>query len=137
MDYKSTLSALFYLLTGADGRVNEREIGLGRKLIAAENIPEAKFDEQINTLKTNSASTIYSECLKGLKKLDPTLQVKCIAWLCVIANSDGFMDKAEWELIYKLYHTELRLSLDEVMKVQKELNKVIHGKAYQSFGVRV
>jgi len=39
----------------------------------------------------------------------------------VIANADGFMDKSEWHFIYNLYHRELSLQLDEVMKKQKEL----------------
>jgi hypothetical protein len=39
----------------------------------------------------------------------------------VIANADGFMDKTEWQFIYKVYHKELGLNLDEIMKTQKEL----------------
>jgi hypothetical protein len=56
--------------------------------------------------------------------------------MCVIANSDGFMDKREWELIYKIYHTELALSLNEIMKAQRELNKILHGKDFLSFGIK-
>jgi hypothetical protein len=56
--------------------------------------------------------------------------------MCVIANSDGFMDKEEWVLIYKIYNTELNLSLDDIMKTQRELNKILHGKDFLSFGVR-
>lgn len=137
MDYKSTLSSLFYLLTGADGKVNERELLLGKKLIDAEGISEVKFNEQVAHMKTKTSASVYSDCLAGLKKLEPALQIRCIAWLCVIANSDGFMDKEEWVLIYKIYHTELKLSLDEIMKTQKDLNKIIHGKSFHSIGVRV
>ena len=43
--------------------------------------------------------------------------------MCVLANSDGFMDKAEWQFIYKIYHKELNLPLDSIMEVQKELAK--------------
>ena len=57
--------------------------------------------------------------------------------MCVIANSDGFMDKEEWILIYKIYHTELKLSLDEVLKIQKELNMLVHGRSFGSLGVKV
>ena len=64
---------------------------------------------------------VLSECLEELKKLDHKKQARCVAWLCVIANADGFMDKAEWQFIYNLYHKELHLQLDEVMKLQKEL----------------
>jgi len=137
MDYRSIITSLYYLLIYADGKVNERELDLGRKMIEAEGFDIAKFDEQLESLKTKNQNTLYTECLAALKKLNRTLQIKSIAWLCVIANSDGFMDKEEWILIYKIYHTELKLSLDDVMKTQKELNKIIHGKSFQSLGVRV
>jgi hypothetical protein len=34
------------------------------------------------------------------------------------------MDKAEWQFIYKIYHKELNLPLDDIMEVQKELSKL-------------
>lgn len=137
MEYRTIITSLYYLLIYADGKVNERELALGRKMIEAEGFDVVKFDEQLESLKAKNITTLYNECLVGLKKLDTTQQIRSIAWLCVIANSDGFMDKEEWILIYKIYHTELKLSLDEVMKTQKELNKIIHGKSFQSLGVRV
>lgn len=137
MDYKTIITSLYYLLIYADGKVNERELALGRKMIEAEGFDVVKFDEQLESLRAKNITTLYNECLVGLKKLEPIQQIRSIAWLCVIANSDGFMDKEEWILIYKIYHTELKLSLDEIMKTQKELNKIIHGKSFQSLGVRV
>lgn len=137
MDYRTIITNLYYLLIYADGKVNERELALGKKMIEAEGFDVVKFDEQLESLKAKNITALYNECLVGLKKLDTTQQIRSIAWLCVIANSDGFMDKEEWILIYKIYHTELKLSLDEVMKTQKELNKIIHGKSFQSLGVRV
>lgn len=137
MDFKTTLSSLYYLLIFADGKVNDRELARGRQMMEAEGVDVSKFDEQLEVFKNKNVATLYAECLAGLKKLDKNLQIRSIAWLCVIANSDGFMDKEEWILIYKIYHTELKLSLDEVMKTQKELNKIIHGKSFQSLGVRV
>lgn len=137
MDFKTTLTSLYYLLICADGKVNDREIALGRKMMEAEGLGLSTFDSQLEVLKTKNAGALYNDCLVGLKKLDAKQQIRAIAWLCVIANADGFMDKEEWILIYKIYHTELKLSLDEVMKTQKELNKIIHGKSFQSLGVRV
>lgn len=137
MDYKTTLASLYYLLIFADGNVNDRELARGKQMMEAEGVDITKFDEQLAVFKTKNISTLYTECVAALKKLEKNLQIRSIAWLCVIANSDGFMDKEEWILIYKIYHTELKLSLDEIMKTQKELNKIIHGKSFQSLGVRV
>ncbi len=137
MDYHLTISGLYYLLIFADGKVNEKELLLGKKMVAAEGFEEAKFMTAINQFKIQDKVHLYQECVKALKKLDKANQIRSVAWMCVIANSDGFMDKEEWVLIYKIYHDELELSLDEIMKTQKELNKMLHGKEFWSFGVKV
>jgi uncharacterized tellurite resistance protein B-like protein len=135
MDYNTTITSLFYLLIYADGSVNEKELNRGKQMMVAEGINEEKFKSRIEELSTIPTEVLYNNCLSGLRKMNKTQQIKAIAWLCVVANADGFMDKKEWMLIYKIYHTELGLQLDEVMKTQRELNKVIHGKEFNSFGV--
>jgi uncharacterized tellurite resistance protein B-like protein len=137
MDYRETITGLYYLLICADGAVNEKELLLGKKMIAAEGFDEQKFETAVTSFKTRDKATLYAECVSGLKKLDKQKQIRSIAWLCVIANSDGFMDKEEWMLIYKIYDNELGLSLDEILKTQKELNKILYGKEFLSFGVKM
>jgi uncharacterized tellurite resistance protein B-like protein len=121
MNLKSALIKLYYLLVHADSELNEREIAVGNQMIKAEGISESDFQTTFDQLKKRSEANIYSEAIEEIKKLDHKSRVRCIAWLCVVANADGFMDKKEWQFIYKVYHKELNLSLDEVMKVQKEL----------------
>jgi uncharacterized tellurite resistance protein B-like protein len=121
MNYKPTLIKLYHLLVSADGCVNEKELIAGKQMARAEGINEFEFDRIINSLKKRNASVVYDECLEELKRFDHDQQIRCLAWLTVIANADGFMDKTEWPFIYKLYHVELSLQLDEVMKKQKDL----------------
>jgi uncharacterized tellurite resistance protein B-like protein len=121
MNHKPTLIKLYHLLVCADGNVNEKELIAGKQMIKAEGINEFEFDRIIDNLKKRNASVVYSECIEELKRFDHEKQVRCIAWLSVIANADGFMDKSEWHFIYKLYHVELGLQLDDVMKKQKDL----------------
>lgn len=121
MNIKSALIKLYYLLVNADSELNEREIAVGNQMIKAEGISENDFQTALDQLKKRAEASVYSESIEDLKKLDHKSRVRCIAWLCVVANADGFMDKREWQFIYKVYHKELNLSLDEIMKVQKEL----------------
>lgn len=137
MDYKTTVSSLFFLLVHADGEVNEKELLRGKQMLKAEGIDESKFNSLTESLKLRDKNDIYTDCVKALKKLDAKTQIRCIAWLCVVANADGFMDKKEWMLIYKIYQSELSLQLDEIMKVQKDLNRIIHGKEFHSLGVKM
>lgn len=132
-----TLSNLYFLLIHADGNVSENEITRGKQMMLAEGIDESQFNRLTDSLKVKNRLEIYQECVTGLRKLDTKSQIRSIAWLCVIANADGFMAKEEWMLIYKIYQTELNLKLDDIMKVQKDLNRTIHGKAFHSLGVKM
>jgi uncharacterized tellurite resistance protein B-like protein len=122
MNFKSTIIQLYFMLIYSDGQINQGEIALGKKMIQAEGISESEFDRQIASLNGVGIDAIYKTCLNNLKRLTKEQQIRCIAWLCVLANSDGFMDKKEWQFIYKVYHKELQLPLDNIMTVQKELN---------------
>jgi uncharacterized tellurite resistance protein B-like protein len=124
MNHKPTLIKLYHLLVNADGGVNEKEVAIGKQMTKAEGINEFEFDRIIDSLKKRNEKVVYSECVEELKKLSHDMQVHCLAWLSVIANADGFMDRTEWHFIYQLYHKELGLKLDEVMKKQKELISV-------------
>jgi uncharacterized tellurite resistance protein B-like protein len=117
------------MLIYSDGKVNDGEISLGKKMIQNEGIVESEFNNLLESLKGKEFSIIYRECVADLKRLKPVEQIRCIAWMCVLANSDGFMDRAEWQFIYKIYHKELHLPLDEIMAVQKELTRLTHNSS--------
>ena len=61
MDYRSIITTLYYLLIYADGKVNERELALGRKMIEAEGFDVAKFDEQLEGLKAKNITSFAIE----------------------------------------------------------------------------
>jgi len=126
MNFKEVLTRLYFILICSDGNVNEKEVSYGRKMVEAEGIDEKYFLSQIKLLEVNNQHELLPDAIVGIKKLSRQEQIRCIAWLCVIANADGFMDKAEWQLIYKIYHKELNLPLDEIMKVQKTLAQTMY-----------
>ena len=133
----NAISNLFFLLVHADGNVSEKEMMRGKQMMKAEGIDENRFNTILEKLKLQKIDDIYRQAIQSLKRLDAKNQIRCIAWLCVIANADGFMDKKEWMLIYKIYQNELSLKLDDIMRVQKDLNKFIHGKEFLSMGVKM
>jgi uncharacterized tellurite resistance protein B-like protein len=123
MNFKSIIIRLYYMLIYSDGKVNDGEISSGKRMIQSEGISEQEFMFQLDSLRGKDTAVIYRETLVELKRLKPERQIRCIAWLCVLANSDGFMDRTEWQFIYKIYHKELQLPLDIIMEVQKDLAK--------------
>ena len=132
MNYKSVITRLYFLLINSDGKVNHGEITLGKKMVQAEGIAETEFNVQLEYLATKDQTEIYKECLRDMKSLKHDQQIRCIAWMCVLANSDGFMDRVEWQFIYKIYHKELGLALDDIMQVQKELSLMTRDNLYSS-----
>jgi uncharacterized tellurite resistance protein B-like protein len=128
MNYNSVIMNLYFLLVYTDGGVNQKEIAAANEMIQAEGISTDEFNVQMQLLQSKDRNQLYSECLLGLRKLDQAQQIRIVAWLCVIANADGFMDRAEWQLIYTIYHKELDLPLSEIFAVQKELNRLIWEK---------
>src|SRR5690349_12677274 len=124
MNFKTILTRLYFMLVYADGTLNDREISLGKVLVTSEGIDENEFHTQMEALKSKDQSVLLSDSLGALKKLSRKQQIRCIAWLCVVANADGFMDKTEWHFIYNIYHKSLSLPLDEIMAVQKQLNQI-------------
>jgi uncharacterized tellurite resistance protein B-like protein len=125
MNYTSIVTGLYYLLIYADGSVNEKEITSIKQMVRAEGLNEAEFMVQMRMLESKDKDLLFADCMMALKELDNEQQVRVVAWLCVVANADGFMERTEWQLIYKIYHKELNLPLSEIFNVQKELNKLI------------
>lgn len=122
MNYQTILTNLYFLFIHAEGMVNETEVQFGNQMIAMEGLNKKEFGIQLKQLALARRADVYLESLSHLKTLDLEKQIRCIAWLCAIANCDGFMDRAEWKFIYHIYHNELQLSLDDILAKQKQLN---------------
>jgi uncharacterized tellurite resistance protein B-like protein len=125
MNYNTIITNLYFLLIYADGNVNEREVTSARQMLRAENMSEPEFNVQMELLKSKDRNALLAETMIAMKKLDHQKQIRIVAWLCVVANADGFMERTEWQLIYKIYHKELSLPLSEIFAVQKDLNRII------------
>jgi uncharacterized tellurite resistance protein B-like protein len=121
----SVNTKLYFLLTHADGVVHSKEEEMGDKMMWHESMSKEKFNIQIEELSRQDREQIFEDCMKELVKFDENAQINCLAWMCLIANSDGFMDKDEWALIYRIYNKRLKLNLAEITKRQKELHKFI------------
>ena len=121
----NTVANLFYMLIKADGYIDPKELEMGRRMSDLEGFNSNEFECQVESLQKKNDNVIYQDCIEGLKKMSETDQVRFVAWMCLIANSDGFMHNAEWSLIYKIYHNELGLDrqmiLDSQFKLRRQL----------------
>lgn len=132
-----TILGLVHLVANADGEVKEKELELVNKMIQVESLSDKDASILLSKFKDKDSGKLFDDCIKDLKKVDRVTQINFLAWLCVIANADGFMDQEEWALIYRVYHKELNLETNEVMNRQKEINRSILNKSNVSFGIKV
>lgn len=132
-----TILGLVHLVVNADGEVKDKELELVNKMIQVESLSHKDASVLLSQFKDKDTSKLFDDCIKDLKKADRVTQINFLAWLCVIANADGFMDQEEWALIYRVYHKELNLETNEVMNRQKDINKTILNKNNVSFGIKV
>ncbi len=124
MKNKNTLSKLYFLLASVDGSIKPKEEAVGAAMCTVEGISDREFAAMLKELMTKNSAHIFTESINELKNMTREDQIRSIAWMCMIANADGFMEKVEWQLIYKVYHKELNLPLEEVLGVQKKLGIV-------------
>lgn len=119
--YFGGLVALYHLLINADGHVDDKELRMGELMKKHENIDDWEFNYHLNRIAEQDKEKIISDCINSLNKCDHEWRIKCIAWMSLIANSDGFMAPEEWKLIYYIYNTELKLNLSDILEMQKQL----------------
>lgn len=121
---KRLFNRLYFLLVTSDNDINEKEIDLWKKIAALNSFNES-VDQQMEQFKTINRTQLLNACIEDLKQTPKVQQVNMIAWMCVLANADGFMHRAEWELIYNIYHKELKLDQREILETQRELRKTV------------
>jgi uncharacterized tellurite resistance protein B-like protein len=135
--YNTVLIDLCYLLSWVDGVITDKEKEAGLAMASHEGIPESIYDQRIKQLSDSDKDFVLEKALSGIKKLDRDSQINIIAWVTLIANTDGFMAEEEWLFIYRIYCTELKLDLKDILARQKELNKMAFNKDISSMGVRM
>ncbi len=117
--FKETLIKAYYYISSADGAFDDKELEFGDKMIQKESIDKSEFQKKIDSYNCDTPECIIHSLKDDLKKLNRNEQIKIIAYMSNIANSDGFMDPSEWKMIYNLYKNELNLDLEEIIKAQK------------------
>lgn len=119
--YFNALSALYIMLVLADGEEDEREMRMCAKMLNFEGIARDRFEQLRKSIEEVEDGCLLDICLRTLRNCPNDLQVRCLAWMAIIANADGFMAPEEWKLIYRIYHVELQLDLKAIMAEQKQL----------------
>lgn len=113
--FTEAIVSLYHLISSADGKISDFEKRICELMMKSEGIEVSEFEMIINTIDQLSQDEIYAKSINLLKSCTKDEQVKAMAWMRSIANSDGFMAKEEWSLIFKIYKKELNLNLKDII----------------------
>ncbi len=119
--FEEGLASLYYLLICADRTIDTRELDMGKTMIEMEQLDILKFYSKIDRFSTEPDSLIYNTCIQSLKSCSEEEKIRSLAWMKLIANSDGKLDSKEFSLIQDICINEFNLSLNQVLKKEEHL----------------
>jgi uncharacterized tellurite resistance protein B-like protein len=121
--YQIAMCKIYYLTIYADGDLTEDEYETGKRILKDEGITIDSLDiDVLRQFQTLVRQDQIKDCEHSLRELTRNEQVKCIAWMCLLAESDWVMSKPE-SAIYEYFLKALDLSLSEISLEQSEMNK--------------
>ena len=96
----------------------------------------AAFDIVTNILLTGKSTKkflqeLYSRMIerpipfRSTMKISKEDQLKCLAYIRLIAKIDGAYDEREQELLHEIGLNEMKVSMQEISDTEKELDKAI------------
>ena len=126
-EFEEALTSLYFLMICADRYIDTRELEMGRIMRSLEKIDGKQFFNRIDEYSNQDNRIIYDRCIDALERCERPDQIKCLAWMKMIAFSDGSMASREWDLYQNICLNELHLDLNEVLEAQKKIRTRISG----------
>ena len=122
-NYQLSMCKIYYLMIYADGDLTEDEYETGKRILKEEGIFIESLDiDVLIKFQALTRQEQIQDCENGLRALEPSEQVNCVAWMCILAESDWNMSKTE-STIYDYFLKTLNLSWADIGLAQSEMNK--------------
>lgn len=118
--FQETLVIAYYYIINADGVIDPKEVTFGEMMIKKENIRAADYHTKIQELKNLGQDRLKSLLKEMMTKLNSVQQVKVVAYMSKIADSDGFRDPSEMSSIQDIYNG-LHIHLNDVIRVKESI----------------
>ncbi len=113
------VSAYYYILI-ADGMVDPKELTFGNRMIEKEGIQKDDFENKLDELSNQETSIVEKYIKDSLKKESHENQLKVVAYMVKIADSDGVKDPHEMTSIQSITD-ELNLHVNDIIKAKEKL----------------
>ena len=126
LNFQKAFAHLYYLMLSADRIADLNELALGNKIIEFEGFDKSGVMQQIDQLSAVSRSQVIDESVVLLKSIPRDDQLKCLAYVKMIAMSDGIFDESESDLLHNIGSNELNILPQEVGEAEKKLKQQVH-----------
>jgi len=124
--YVSVICLLYYIVTYSDEKASDVELSLKGRIAEIEKFDEAEFEHQFLTYHQNDRTTVFNRCIAHLKELEPCEQIRILAWMFVVSDSDADFNEKEWNVIQHALNL-LDLPLSEILFAERDLNILLRG----------
>jgi uncharacterized tellurite resistance protein B-like protein len=122
--YDSVICLFYYLITYSDGNATQIEILLMDKISKIENFDKSQFEHQFLFYNQNDRTTVFNKCISDLKQLEEFEQIRILAWMFVVSDSDDDFNEKEWNVIQETLSI-LELPLSQILTEERNLNKLL------------
>jgi hypothetical protein len=121
--FQKAFAHLYYLMLSADRVADLNELATGNKIIEFEGFDKDSVMKQIDQLSAVSRNQAIDDCLVLLKSISKEDQIKCLAYVKMIAMSDGSFDREESDLLHNIGSNELSILPQEIDTAEKKLRQ--------------
>jgi len=121
--FQRAFAHLYYLMLSADRVANINELEVGSKIIEFEGFEKDSVMQQIDLLSAVSRDQAMDDSLALLRSISREDQIKCLAYVKMIAMSDGSFDQTESDLLHNIGSNELNILPQEIDATEKKLRQ--------------
>ena len=123
--FNQAFTYLYFLMLSADKIADLKELKLGNKIIQLEKLDKEEVMKNLDKLSAMPREKVFESAMLYVKSAPRNIQLKCLGYIKLMAQADGFVDEKERELLNEISLNELNISLSEVADMGKKLKQKV------------
>lgn len=123
--FKHAFTYLYFLMLSADKVADLKELKLGNKIMQLEKLDKNEVMKDLDILSAMPRETVFEQGMNYMRSASREIQLRCLAYIKLMAKVDGSMDENERELLNEISTNELKISIGEISSMENKLKKAI------------
>ena len=119
--FEEAFTHFYYLMFSADKVADMRELQLGSAIMELEGMDKPGIMQEIDFLSQLHRDDVYESGLDAFHQSSEEEQLRCLAYMRMIARVDGSIANRELDLIQRICQDEAKKDLYDVLKLEETL----------------